>query len=1063
MKKQKKILKRINKLNFYLIFSSLILIATVSILIDFYFYSSNMDFLSEKRITDTKQNLSNINNRIMRFTQKSYDNIDEMIVELIKDQTHQGKTVVENILFKYENRSPAEKLEHIENALRVAKFFNGRGYYFIMAKDGEMIFNSVFTDLENTMLVEDEYILDAKKVMQEGDEGIFKGNMRKPGYPDQAVFLKWSYLARIDKTDWYIGTGEYYFDFIEEYKNTLLQSIMTLRNKDYGFFYIIDLSSNKFIVQDNEITLNHTSIRETEDKIDDKILEEAIKVTQKQGQGFIDFHYPDSKEAEAETSYVHIVKIPELNWLMGAGVYKSQIDSYFESDRKLFINKVFANIIIILTLIILIVTIFLIFNKRVMRILNNLFETLESFFKDSIKTDQLMNKDKLKYDEFINIANSVNQMLVAKKEISDRLIKDKVYVDQLMIENPEAIALVDKNSNILKINPAFTKVFGYNIEECRNKNIDELLCDSKEITDARIQTQMVASGRTARFYAKRSAKSGKVMNMFVSGVPVMFQGQVEAVFAIYQDKTEIIEHDIALKIASENALESAKTKSQFLANMSHEIRTPMNGVIGMTELLTKTKLSDEQNDYVETIKASGESLLRVINDILDFSKLESGKYNFNYTDFELSSCIEKSLDVIALKVQEKGVKVSYSIEEDVPIYINSDFDRLKQVLINLLNNSYKFTSNGMIRVNVKKIDFQSGIYTLMFEVLDTGIGIPKDKLSTIFDSFSQVDSSSSRSYTGTGLGLAISKAIVTHFQGKIWVESKLNVGSKVHFTFKTESRIIISQDKKPTSLLANTKIGVIANQEEFDNIKTILTPKVNQLEYIADCDSLQSIATFYERWDVLIIDYYIYESFIEYLTKFIKGINNQNLAIIFLKNIKDKCCLVEDFGGNTDFVNYPIHKYKLIEKIEIVTGLVNHRSEQIDAEIPTEILGNIKILVAEDNSINQKLMQRLFHKIGITIDLAKDGQEALDMAIANRYDIIFMDIQMPRLDGLQATEMIKESLLDQAPIIVALTANVLPEDKEKCIDSGMVAFLPKPIKIIDIEMILSKFIRKEFI
>ena len=1062
MRENKKILDKVRKLNFYIILGSLLLIATVSAIIDFYYYRTNLDFVNSKRISDTKQNLENINSRIKRFSQNMFDNVDDMIVENIKRQTIQWKLVVEKILSKYHNSSDKVKLEHIENALRFSKFFNNRGYYFIIDSNAKMIFNSVFMDIENTILDHDDYILAAKKVMDEGDEGLFKGMMRKPGSQNNQSFLKWSYISRIEGTNWYLGTGEYYYDFIAEYKIELLKNISILRNTNYGFFYIIDISTGSFIIDNDKIINNPVSIYLTRSDADDAIFEEAIKVTQKNGEGFINFHFSETEESGLENALVNITKISELNWLIGSGVYQGGINSYFESDRALFRKKVITNIVVILCLIAILIFVYSIINRRAIKILKDLFETLKSFFKNSIQTDQLMNIDKLQYDEFAEIADSVNKMLIAKKEIADALIKDKIYVDQLMTENPEAIALVDRESRIMKINPAFTKLFSYTIDECVGINIDDLLCSSKEIVNAKNNTLKVATGVTAQFYANRLSKDGKEMNMYITGIPVMYKRKVEAVFAIYQDKTDLIEHEIALKITSEQAIEAAKTKSQFLANMSHEIRTPMNGVIGMTDLLSKTQLNDEQTDYVETIKISGESLLRVINDILDFSKIESGKYNFNYTDFELSTCLEKSLDVIALKVQEKGVKLSYNIAPDVPIYINSDYDRLKQVIINLINNAYKFTNSGFIRINVSKVKFENNIYTLKFVVSDSGIGIPKEKLNTIFDSFSQVDSSSSRSYTGTGLGLAISKAIIKNLNGDIWVESKLNIGSKFIFTIQAESRVIITETKSNINEINNCKVGVIANQEVYDNLFSILSPLIEYIEHIADSESLHAIDKFYENWDILIIDYYLFESFYDNIISFIKNITTSSLAVILLKNIRDEKRTFEDVKANVQFLNYPIHKNKLIEKIGIVTG--SNQSELIQQDfLPIELIKKLKILVAEDNSINRKLMQRLFQKIGVDVDFAKDGVEALEMSVSNFYDIIFMDIQMPKLDGLKATEQIREALKDKAPTIVALTANVLHEDKEKCIDSGMVAFLPKPVKIADIEQILFKLIKKEIL
>ncbi len=1063
MNKNNEISSKIKKLNLYIIVSSLILVATVSILVDFYFYSSNLDFLLGKSINNAKRNLTNINERIVRFTKVSYDDLDDKLKSNIVEKTNQGKEIVEKILLNNKTASQKKILEYIDNAFRASKFFQGRGYYFIYHKDGQLLFNSAFADLENKSVEDDLYLAQAKNIMNTANQGFFKGMMRKPYTEGNEKYLKWSYISKIEGAEWYIGTGDYYYDFLDEYKNEILGDILTLKNTTYGFFYIIDILTNKFIIIDNDINLENQSILETKTIYDNKILEDAIKVTQKDGYGYINYHFSKEKPDQIRKALVRIDKISEMNWIVASGVYEDYINSFHQDDRRQFRKKLITNLTIITIIIIIVLLIFLFINGRILHLLKKQFDTLGDFVKNSFERDELMDTDKLQYDEFKNISSLVNKMLMSKKDISDKLIKDKLYVDQLMIENPEAIALVDKSSIIMKINPAFTKTFGYTIDECKGKNIDNLLCPNEEIQQARANTNKVSLGNTVRFYANRVSKNKAVMNMYITGIPVIYRKSIEAVFAIYQDKTEMIEHDIALKVASEQALKTAKTKSQFLANMSHEIRTPMNGVIGMADLLSKTKLSEEQEDYVETIKMSGESLLRIINDILDFSKLEAGKNNFSFTDFELSNCIEKSLDVIALKVQGKGIKLTYKIEEDIPTYINSDFERLKQVLINLLNNAYKFTHQGMIQIRVSKEPSINNDLVLKFVVSDTGIGIPKDKVSSIFDSFSQVESENSSKITGTGLGLAISQAIVNNLNGRIWVESRLGVGTKVCFTIRTSSRILITQDKNQFKQLENIKIGVIASLDVFDNIKGILKKTSTNIEQIADSDSLDNIELFIDDWDVIILDYLIYKSYNDNIKRFIENLNKEKNSLIFLKNIQEKRDLIDIKNTSIQFVNYPVHKEKLLDGILKVLGFVRSNSQQIIEEVNQEKLKNLNVLVAEDNLINQKLMNRLFKKLDLAVDLAENGQVAFDKTLQKNYDVIFMDIQMPVLDGLKSTEMIRSKLKDEAPVIIALTANVLPEDKEKCIDAGMQGFLPKPVKLDDIKDILNKIVQKELL
>lgn len=624
---------------------------------------------------------------------------------------------------------------------------------------------------------------------------------------------------------------------------------------------------------------------------------------------------------------------------------------------------------------------------------------------------------------------------------------------------------------------------------------DLILLDIKmpDMDGYEVCQQLKASERTASipviFLSALDEPLDKVKAFAVGGVDYITKPfNLEEVLA--RVKTQIGLQRIQQQLRAKNqALETAKceadaanrAKSDFLAVMSHEIRTPLNAVIGITGLLNETQLDPQQQDYVETIRHSGELLLSIVNDVLDFSKIESGKLELELQPFDLQTCLEESLDLLAPKAAQKKVELAYFIEPPTPLSLVGDATRLRQILVNLLSNAVKFTEAGEVAVSVtaQAILEETELalprrHEIQFAIQDTGIGIPPERFDRLFQRFSQVEASTSRQYGGTGLGLVICRQLSEMMGGKIWVESTVGQGTTFYFTIvamATGDEAINPQSMPPQ--FSGKQILIV---DDSDMNCRFLSQQVRNWGMLPTLthsgkEALELIDRG-KRFDVAILDWQIPDMDGLVLANQIRSrlgdtlgssLRDRSFPLVMQISMDSPATTGQRLEGYvTACLTKPIKQSQLYQ---VLSSLMFHPplsqpSSQPESPVPQpDQLLPLRILLAEDNRVNQKVGLHLLKKMGYDAELANNGLEVLDALRRQIYDVVFMDIQMPEMDGLTATQYIKTHYWEfkhhnpdfKIPRIIAMTANALHGDRETYLEAGMDDYISKPIRLEELQ------------
>ena len=651
---------------------------------------------------------------------------------------------------------------------------------------------------------------------------------------------------------------------------------------------------------------------------------------------------------------------------------------------------------------------------------------------------------------------------------------------RLIVETAfDAFLGIDSNGILTEWNAQAEATFGWSRVDAIGRPFSVFILQDRNSDGSRALGELFSSGNTdpiqRRIEATGLHRNGKQFPVEIT-LSAVHDGPKRLFAAFVHDVTErkAVEYD--REKAKQSAELASRAKSEFLANMSHEIRTPLNGVIGMTDLVLESNLTSEQREYLETVKLSADALLQVINEILDFSKIEAGKLELEQDDFDLRDCMESTLKTLALRADEKDLELLCDVAPDVPSTVSGDSSRLRQILTNLVGNAIKFTRYGEVSLKASLVNTVGNAVTLHFVVSDTGIGIPPEKQKLIFESFAQADTSTTREFGGSGLGLTISRRLVEMMGGQIWVESKVGEGSQFHFTIHVNAvdtvmtnATIVTQPE----LLHGVKVLIVddnrTNRRILDGLLRHWKMRPTTVE-----DGEQALYKAIaaredgEPFELIVTDMHMPK---------MDGFD-------LIKRIRERPGLVTSTvmmltsggqGGDTrrcEELGVAAHLLKPVRQSELRDALiraVGSKSQLLSEPASVnayparrESSKPLRVLLAEDNSVNQLLATRLLEKRGHYVKVTGNGREALAALEQARYDLVLMDVQMPEMDGIEATLAIreKEKRTGMHQPVVALTAMVIKGDRERCIAAGMDGYLSKPIRQHQLDEILESYSEK---
>ena len=653
-----------------------------------------------------------------------------------------------------------------------------------------------------------------------------------------------------------------------------------------------------------------------------------------------------------------------------------------------------------------------------------------------------------------------------RKRAENELEYQKHFCEALERYSPAAIAVTDPSGRINSLNPAFEGIFGYVPAETLGRELNALIrAPASGVEEAECLAQSICDQKTVRSVTQRKRKDGSVVDVEISSTPVYVAGQWAGSLTIFHDVSDHIR-------AAQQAEEANRAKSEFLANMSHEIRTPMNGIIGMLELALDTALSAEQRDYLTTSLQSAEALLTLLNDILDFSKIEANCLSLEHISFEPRALVEDVTYTLANHAQAKGLEMICHVQPELGQSLFGDPARLRQVLINLLGNAIKFTEAGEVMVSAQLVGETPSSQTLGFSVVDTGIGIPQDRQSEVFERFTQANGSTTRLYGGTGLGLAISKQLVEAMGGRIELDSKPGRGSRFSFTLTfakdmAQRRLTEPLASGASSLQGLRVLGVDDNATNRVILARMLEGFGCRVETVDSggqaLETLGQACRMGRPFDLVLLDMQMPEMDGE--QTLVKISSDPELAatrVVVLTSMGQRGDADQlQAKGCAAYLLKPVKLQTLRRTLEATIGRspVREARRSPAPDRPAPGGRGVDLLLVEDNPVNQKLAMILLRKAGYAVDLAENGLRAIEQIGQRRYDAVLMDVQMPEMDGFEATRRIRQQEMPGSHLpIIAMTANAMKGDEELCRAAGMDDYISKPFALPKLVQVLDRWV-----